>query len=83
MSSIIIDNDNSIMIYLSCKVINILDVMNKMFVFIIAAVVFAVAFILAFVLGSKKADSESVSPEVFSSRLATESGAQLVDVRTA
>ena len=57
--------------------------MKKMFVFIIAAVVFAVAFILAFVLGSKKADFESVSPEVFSSRLATESGAQLVDVRTA
>ncbi len=57
--------------------------MNKMFVIIIAAVVFAVALALVFVLGSKKASFESVSPEAFSSQLADEPGAQLVDVRTA
>ena len=57
--------------------------MNKMFVIIIAAVVFAIALALVFVLGSKKASFESVSPEAFSSQLANEPGAQLVDVRTA
>ncbi len=57
--------------------------MNKMFVIIIAAVVFAVALAFVFGLGSKKASFESVSPETFSSQLADEPSAQLVDVRTA
>ena len=57
--------------------------MNRMLVFVIAAVAFVVAFILVFVLGYKKSGFESVSPEVFSSRLAEQADVQLVDVRTA
>ena len=57
--------------------------MNRMLVFVIAAVAFVVAFILVFVLGYKKSGFESVSPEAFSSRLSEQADVQLVDVRTA
>ena len=57
--------------------------MNRMLVFVIAAVAFVVAFVLVFVLGLKKPGFESVSPEVFSNRLSEQADVQLVDVRTA
>ena len=57
--------------------------MNKMFVISIAVVALAVALALVVVLGSKKTSFESVSPEVFSSRMSEGTDVQLVDVRTA
>ena len=49
----------------------------------LAAVAFVAALLLVFVLGSRQEDFESVAPEEFSSQLAEEAEAQLVDVRTA
>lgn len=57
--------------------------MNRIIALAVAAVVFVIAFALVFVLGSRKARFESVSPEAFSSLLAEDADAQLVDVRTA